>query len=73
MRQITIDRFEKSGHVVVIKEIEIGYPVVESRRHIVFSKAPGSKLKEFAYTGPDSKRLARDQFEWVKSLIELNQ
>jgi hypothetical protein len=72
MRQNTVERFEKAGHIVVLKEIEIGYPIVESRRHIVFSKVPGAKVREFAYTSLDSERLARGQFEFIKSLIELN-
>jgi len=72
MRQITIDRFEKNGHIVVMKEIELGYPIVAERRHIVFSKAPGKKIREYAYTDVDSRRLATDQFEFIKSLIALN-
>jgi hypothetical protein len=75
MRQTTIARHAQNGFTVALKEIEIldmsGLFVAE-RRHIVFSKVPGKPIKEYPYLGIDSARLARDQFEFIKSLIELN-
>lgn len=76
MAQTAIATFAKSGHWVRVSEIEILSlfgTMVEERRYIVFSKAPGKELRQFNYSGVDAKRRALEQFEFAKSTIELNQ
>ena len=76
MAQVTLAMFSKAGHWTKVSEIEILSlfgTMVDERRYVVFSKAPGKELRQFNYSGVDAKRHAMEQFEFIKSTIDLNQ
>jgi hypothetical protein len=75
MQANAIAKFVKSGHWTKVSELEIMSDsgcFVEERRYIVFSKGPNLELREHLYQGVDAKRRAMEQFEFTKSVIELN-
>lgn len=73
--QTAVAKFSKSGHWVQVSEVEIlstSGMLIDERRYVVFSRAPGKEIRQFNYEGIDAKRRAMDQYDFTKSLIDLN-
>jgi hypothetical protein len=71
-RQHEIATFTCNGHGVRVSQVEIGFPIVEERRYVVFWKEPGKPIRQWLYTGADAEGRAMGQFECSKAIIECN-